>query len=401
MTDTTITPTPEAAPTPAAPATPENVLDAAVAATEPTPGTTPAAAPTTEPTFKELSKFSDEQLDALLKADPKIADPAPSAPAAVPPVDPTAAAPAATGEDDPVDPAAPNGYVPLARLNQEIEKRRRSEEEALRLKEERAYFAGKADATAAAPAAPAAPAEDYEAMALKNLQTLTTNYNTAQDTLADKYERGEISYKELKAEERKLNANYQKLESKFQGDIQEARAQKSAPDPRTLQDQINNHPGLKAKTAEIMQQNPWMAELSPELQTPLRDAAVKLLEKEMIFLPDRPTLQDLLNYTYDLRLAMVDVAQTWGFGPKTPAAAGTAAPGAPGAPKADPTAIQSKLRLAGQQPPLPTQAGAALPTDALAGVGAEGMSVEQLSKLPTAQLDALYEREKRANGRAA
>ena len=140
-----------------------------------------------------------------------------------------------------------------------------------------------------------------------------------------------------------------------------------------------------------------MSNVPKSLEGPMADAAAEVLAQHNIFLPKNPAFQELVEYTADLRSAMVDVARAWGF----EKIAGVPATGTTTAPqKANPDQIRSKLALARQQPPITTIAGAALPTDAMAGLQPENRTTDELAKLSPKELDALIERESRL-GKAA
>lgn len=395
MTETTIaTPTPA----PAAPATETPNVDAAITAIETAPPAAPAAAPEKEPTVDELAKLEPDEIARMLEAGTTaVATPPAAAPAAAP------AAPAADHAAPPAegDEGAPGDMIPRVRLNQEIQKRRDLEAQNAKLVEERAYLAGRADAAAAAPAAPAAPKEDPVEVITQNLQTLSRNFNEAQLKLAEEFDQGNLSAKEWKQKEQALIAANRRLETQFNNDLIEHRRAQSQPDPQKVVNVIQNHAGLKAKTQEIMDANPWMASLPARLQGPIQQEAEEILESQMITLSPNASLAEQLSYTYDLRLAMVDVAKRWGFGGG--AAAAPAAPTAPAATttqQATPEQIKSKLELSRTQPAIPNLAGSSLPTDAMAGIPLESMSVDQIASLDPKVLAALTEREGRG-GKAA
>lgn len=384
MTDTTVTPQPDESLDLAA-----NNLDAAIERGD-APEPARSANPVAEPSLSDLEKMSGAELDKMLMEGTKAVE----APAAAAPVGDIPAAGGAAPTDEDGLPADPNGTVPIARLNQEIQKRRKLEQEREQLLQDRAYMAGKADAAASATAEPPV---DHEAVIAFNLQKLAENYNDNIVKLAKQFDDGEFTAAEWKQREQQLEASFKKYQQKFTADLEEVRIRKNTPDPRTVAQDLENHAGLKAHSTKLEQDNPWLANIPKQLEGPMADAAVEVLAQHNIFLPKNPSFQELVEYTADLRSAMVDVARAWGFEKM----AGTPASGTTTATqKADPEQIRSKLALARQQPPVTTIAGAALPTDAMSGIQPEHRTTDELAKLSPKELDALIERESR-QGKAA
>lgn len=400
MTIATNPTTPENQPQPEASQTP--AVDAAIAATE-TPVPDESAKPAAEKSLDELAGMSDTELDALLvegtqKVDAPVGTP-PAADPAAPAAPSTPAAPAAKTDED-EEQGDPNAVVPRARLNQEIAKRKELEKEASTLREERAYFAGRAEAAKAAGPTPAQDA-DPEQVVEQNLQTLDKNYRQAVVAIAKKFDDGELSAVEMETKKQELSDARDRLRGEFTTQLDQIRTQKSAPDPVKLAKDVNEHAGLIAHTAELEAANPWMNTIPDRFNDMLMQEAEKVLANQGIYLGRNPTFDEMVGYTADLRTAMVDVAKAW-FPEKVtaaPAANPNPAPKPPTTPTAaqpTPAQLQAKLGVARSQPPVPNLAGASLPVDALAGVS-EDISVDELAKLKPQELDAIIEREQRRN----
>lgn len=382
MTDTTQTPLPDDA----AAAAGSN-LDQAVEAAQQTEQPIVSAVQTSEPSLAELESMSPEELDKMLTEGTKPVEKQEAAPAA------STSAPAgekdSAGDEDPEDPEAAGQMVPRARLNQEVQKRRALEQEREQLLQDRAYMAGKADAAATAPKEPEV---DPEAIVSFNIKKLGENFNDNILKLAQQFDDGEITAIEWERKKQDLNAKYNEYHGQFTAQLQQIQDRKNAPNPQMLAEQLGAHRGLAAHTKQLEDANPWMGHVKPELAKAMTKAAEEILAQHQIFLPKNFTLQDLADYTADLRTAMVEVGRAWDLD-KIAAPAATTTPASAGPQKADPSQIRSKLDLARQQPPLTSSVGAGLPTDAMAAFQPENRSVDDLAKLSPKELDALIERE--------
>lgn len=335
--------------------------------------------------FNALENLSDAELEKMLDGGDDAAAPAAQDPA--PGVAEPAAAPAAPAPD----PAARQPeFIPYARFAEVNTKARDLEAENTRLREDRAYLAGR---DAARTAAPKADDVDEEAVIIGNLERLQANYKAAALKLADEFDNGGITMREYREREQKLNEVSDALADKFATRLNVVRDQKNTPDPQLVRNTINTDPVLVLRTNELKAQNPWLDKASvPLLETLKERATANLAAKGVNLGPDTSS-------TWLLRQEMAAVGNAMGLqalgapsAPAAPAAPGTT-PQNPNTPTVDQG--KAKLALAGQQPPLPTTAGVNAPTDALKTVKAEEMTEDQLASLSVTELDAILNNLKR------
>lgn len=338
--------------------------------------------------FNSLEKMSENDLDKLLsgeKPNPKPADappaPTPAAGEGDPP--PAATAPAGTeGQPAPaVDPKAPIATIPKPRFDEVNNKVKELEAENIKLREERAYLAGR-DSKASAPPAPEV---DQEAVIASNLDKLNKNFNDSMLKLAEQYDNGEMTAKEWREKEQKLKAVADTLQNKFLNELDDVRAAKSRPDPQAAHQRINSDAWLQEQTQTLRTNNPWLDLVSPKLLEVMRVDALNRLKANGV------SIGADVQSTWTLRQEMAAVGKEMGL--NNLKASAPAAPTTQNNPNT-PTTEQGRLKLAlaGQQPPMPTSAGVSAPTDALGTYTQEtvvNMSDDQLAKLSTTELDAL------------
>jgi hypothetical protein len=338
--------------------------------------------------FNALEKLSEDDLEKMLSGEkPAAAAPAaqPGAPAAgTDPASPSApaatqqpGAPAATQADDD-DKTVPIGFIPKARFDEVNNRSKALEEENVKLREERAYLAGRDSARVPDPA----NEPDQEGVLVGNLRKLNENFNASNLKLAEQFDAGEITAKEWKEKEQKLKEINEALQRQFEDKLDGVRRARSAPDPETVNRTINDDPWLKTRTAELRTAHPWIDNVSPQLLEVLKTHAAQALANKGI------SLGADVQSTWYLRQEMAAVGTAMGLNAlgRTAAPAGTQ-PQNPNAPTVQQG--KDKLALAGNQPPMPTAAGVNAPTDAVKTNKVEEMTEDQLSRLSTQDLDAI------------
>jgi len=295
-----------------------------------------------------------------------------------------------------------SNHIPPQRLNQEISKRKTVEQEAaeriaaleaenVRLREEAAYRAGKVDALQTK--ADAAPDIDPELVIQQNLQTLEANYDQAVTALAEKFDNGELSAKEWREEESKLQKAKSRLQGDFLNKLDEVRSQKNAVPVESLWENAGKDSSFIEFANRLVADNPWVSKLPNDLASDLNNKAVEYLETKGITLSSSPTYREILQYRADVSAAVVEVGKSWKLDKAFSEERAAPATTSPNPNAVDPVKLQSKLDIINKgQPPSPTLAGVSLPTSAIAGLPKD-IDFNDLEKMTPELLEQLLARE--------
>lgn len=233
---------------------------------------------------------------------------------------------------------------------------------------------------------------------IKQLDTkllqINRDYEAALDEIITKFDDGDINMKTFELEKRKLGQIAGKLQrsvvAERQALIEERNNKENTPDPKSVVEQINANPRLRAATEKLVEDNPWINHVPPEGVDMLYNVALIEMEKRKI--PNEPTAES----TYQLRKLMFMAGKKFGFD-KINAASGM--PGkvdnlnaAPGGDKPTVEQRKEKLELANQHPAAPGTGGTNAPTDTLNHINYDTVSVRELANmLPTSQMQKMLE----------
>lgn len=300
----------------------------------------------------------------------------------------TPAAAQPTGQNQP----APSGdapvMIPKGRFDEAVMAERNRASEAERTA---AYWKGIADARAApAPAPGAAAAPAPQATPEQRIAAI----DTAVDALAKKFDDGEITMADMKAQERALQTQANAIR------------QEAAPRPQqpAAPAQNGNELYLETLTAQLEENHPWVGVLD-KVGTKADWDYVTAQANERVIAAGKDPRNGALGQ-YELRKAAAEIADEIGPGllTKRAQAKGVAIPGqAPPQPQPQPgpaalspeaLARQNKLTLAQGHPPnVNAMQGAGGGTGALPSEAAiEAMSDEDIGKLPDAVRNKLLGR---------
>lgn len=347
------------------------------------------AAPTPEPLQRpedlQLAELERLGLEEQAQEAARVAaggDPAltPDAPAGTEPPAPGTAAPPSPS---PAPAAEPPPMIPKPRFDEVNARLQQTAAELQRTREELAYTQGLADKTSAQPTTPAAGSP--AAAAPQGPQTVA-DIDAAQDALALQYDQGEISYAELKKQERALDTRRTQLE-----------AAANAPRPEDQERAIVNDPAVRLETHQLYAANPWLGGLSKEQVENLSVLANDSLKRQGI------KLQATSAHTMLLRKEVIAQGKRMGFDVLLAPKAAPAAPPAPGAPTnggAQPAPGASATQPAPGSPVPPRAAINQPPLLAGAGTGTTSaepyspetmgnMTVDALSQLPESVLQRM------------
>lgn len=340
----------------------------------PAPAATPAAQPAPvesndpdEVELREAKAAAEAEEATAAKPTDKTETPAatPAAPAATP---------AAGTQEKPTDqqeqPQAASPMIPKARLDEVLGK---NDE----LTRQLAFMAGQIEAlkgsTAATPAATPTPTAPQP-----SAQDRLIAVGQKVDALAKKYDAGEISYAELKKQERDLANEEQTIR-------EEILLAKVQPPKQTQAPQQANDLYLDQLTAKLEQEHPYVAELSDDDFDFVAKKAQGELEKDGV------NLQGAAG-KYALRERIAVLSDTLGpvlTGKQLPLPGKTPAPAAPAvatpAPglSAEAQARAAKLALAATMPPNVSQMTGTT-GEVISESAIENMSDDDLAALPTA-----------------
>lgn len=340
---------------------------------------------------KELENMSMEELEGLLTQSQETTDEnTPPADANTPPADTVEGGedpenPPAS-QDDPQDNGQNQNGIPPQRLAKEADKRRTAEErlEALeeenrKLREAQAYNQGKEDATKPAPVDPLKVIEE-------NIQNLDTAYDQEADKIAKSYEKGDLTYSQMKAAERQLDKNYNNTRDGFEQEYAQLQQKQSAPTPEQINHQLQTDTGLQQHTIALAEANPWLANLNEAQSVNLNTLAENNLASQGITRQNT----DPVNFVAQVRSVMCQIGVDMGFDKLlAPANADVPAKDDPGT-KPTPEQRKDKLDLATKHPPHPTKGGVDAPTDVSNTIDWENITDAELANsLPQSTLEKM------------
>lgn len=336
-----------------------------------------------ELTTEELENLPPEKLHEFLNMAGDEGGDAGNAPEPTPEPTPTPTAAPAAGNDGAKQPAS---MIPKPRFDEVLNHNRDLEAENARLKEQVAFAAGAASTNPNLPRV-ADPLGEVH----RQMDDLDKSFNTQMEALVDKFDNGDLTMKQFRQEERKLQVATQAVYDGLYDKKQEIETARSRPDPNVRHAEIIKDPRLEALTVKLRQDNPWLEQTSDAQMESMTARAYALANKAGY------KITDDVNGTWILRQYIVIAGRELGIDrlyaggsgqPAANAGNGSQAPAAGNAPTAQQR--KDKIALANQQPPLPTVAGVNAPTNALGTHDLNKMSdVEIADALPTSALEKL------------
>lgn len=272
--------------------------------------------------------------------------------------------------------------IPKPRLDAVLAENKRLAEELAKQKETNAFLAGKE----AASKPNAQPQPDPIVDLRGKYQRLQEGVDTRIDRIWEKVDNAEITNVEARRLERKVLSDAALVRRGLDAEKQRLEQARNAPSPEQVAREIDEDPILEAKTAKLVEANPWLDTMPEEIFNSLVELAINRLEKN-----GQVVTQDAAG-TWRIRQEIVKVGAEHGYNKLFTNGFG----GNPKPVDKDPSRLASseqlreKTKLAATHPPATKQGGVNASTNIVQAHGiTNSTSFEELERVSTDVLEKL------------
>lgn len=272
--------------------------------------------------------------------------------------------------------------IPKPRLDAVLAENKRLQEELAKQKETTAFLAGKEAATKQTQQPTVDPIKELTG----KYQKLQEGVDARIDRIWQKVDDAELTNVEARRLERKVLSDAALVKRGLDAEHSRLKAAKNAPSPEQVAQEIDDDPILAAKTAKLVETNPWLDTMPDEIFDSLVELAINRLERS-----GQVVTQDAAG-TWRIRQEVVKVGIDKGFDKLFTNFGGTAVKPADKDQSKMVTSeqLKDKTKLANTHPPATKQAGINASTNIVQAHGiTNNTSFDELERVSNDVLEKL------------